>query len=206
MQTFRPTLTLTLTATLAFSAIPACAEIYIYRGDNGERMVTDKPMPGFRLMSKQDSIQNAGRILANRPIDSGGPALFQSYIRSASDRYGVDPALIEAVIQVESNFDPDALSSAGAQGLMQLMPQTAKQYKVKDRRNPRENINAGVKHLSHLMTRFEGRLPLVLAAYNAGAGAVERYNGIPPYPETQRYVQKVMNAHARNRGAWFGAE
>jgi len=89
---------------------------------------------------------------------------------------------------------------------MQLMMATAKQYRVKDRHNPRENINAGVQHLSVLMDKFNGDIPLVVAAYNAGASAVERYAGIPPYPETRRYVSKVMSFRTQYRQLRYGAE
>lgn len=184
---------------VAITAPAAVAEVFIYRGPDGERLISDRPMPGYTLVRRQDSMRNAGQLLANRPIETGGPGLFQSYIRAASHRYGVEHALIEAVIEVESDFDPNAVSSAGAQGLMQLMPLTAAEYNVRDRRNPRENINAGVKHLAKLIERFRGNLPHVLAAYNAGAGAVERHQGIPPYPETERYVKKVLSAHAKYR-------
>jgi len=180
-------------------AFPASAEVYIYHGKNGEKLISDRPMQGYHLVSRRDSVENAGHILANRPVKTGGSKQFRSYINQASVRYGVDAALIEAVIHVESSFNPEAVSSAGAKGLMQLMPQTALQYRVKDRANPRDNIDGGVKHLKQLMQQFNGRLPLVLAAYNAGATAVIKYKGIPPYPETQRYVGKVLKQHARYR-------
>lgn len=180
-------------------ALPVSADIYVYRGENGEKLLTDRPMPGYQLISRRPDYEYAGRIAANRPIRTGGPEPFQNYIRAASNRHGVDAALIEAVIEVESSFDPDAVSRAGAMGLMQLMPATAEQYRVTNRANPEENINAGVLHLAGLMQQFDGELPLALAAYNAGATAVKKYRGIPPYPETERYVDKVLKAHARFR-------
>ncbi len=184
----------------------AQAEVYFYEGANGERMVSDHPVRGYHLINKRDSLVNAGHILANRPISTGGPTRFAVYIKRASLEFGVDPALVEAVIQVESGFDPDAVSNKGATGLMQLMSATAKQYHVEDRHNPRQNINGGVEHLRKLLDRFDGEIPLVVAAYNAGASAVERYDGIPPYPETRRYVTKVMSFHSEYRQLRYGAE
>lgn len=184
----------------------AQAEIYFYKGPDGERLVSDRPIRGYQLINTRDTLNNAGHILANRPISTGGPTRFRTYIHHASRQFGVDPALVEAVIQVESGFNPNAISRKGATGLMQLMAGTASQYQVKDRHNPRENINAGVQHLRDLMDRFNGKIPLVVAAYNAGASAVEKYNGIPPYPETQRYVSKVMNFHSQYRQIRYGLE
>jgi len=186
----------------------ANAEIYIYQGPNGERLISDRPPaedPGsYHLVTKRDTLSNAGHILAKRPISTGGPTRFKQYIRAAGNQYNVDPALIEAVIQVESAFDPNAVSTKGATGLMQLMKGTANQYNVRNRFNPRENIYAGVKHLRYLLNRFDGEIPLVLAAYNAGATTVEKYNGIPPYPETRRYVIKVLGYHNRYRQNRYG--
>ena len=184
------------------------AEVYIYQGPNGERLISDRPpaeSQDYRLVAKRDTLQNAGLILADRAIVAGDPTEFRQHITSASSQYNVDPALIEAVIHVESGFDPNAVSKTGATGLMQLMPMTAQDYRVVDRFNPRQNIYGGVQHLSELMARFDGELPLVLAAYNAGAGAVERHDGIPPYPETKRHVIKVMNRYNSFRQSRYGA-
>lgn len=104
----------------------------------------------------------------------------------------LDPALISAIIKAESDFDPDAVSRAGAIGLMQLMPQTALRLDVRDPFNPEENIAGGVRYLRYLLDRFHGNLPLALAAYNAGATRVERYKTLPPIHETRRYVKKVL--------------
>jgi len=147
-----------------------------------------------------------GQILAERPVYAGGPQNFKKYIRLASIENNLDPALLEAIIKVESDFDPAALSKAGAVGLMQLMQSTADQYQVQDRYNPRENIKAGAKHLSYLLNRFGGNLKLALAAYNAGPSTVEKYQGVPPYPETERYITKVLAAHSSFQRVRYGAE
>lgn len=120
-----------------------------------------------------------------------GPAFAEQLIATASQKYGVDPNLIRAVMRAESNFDPKAGSSAGAQGLMQLMPDTARGLGVTDLSDPAQNVDAGVKYLKEQLQKF-GRVDLALAAYNAGPGAVQKYGGIPPYGETQAYVKKIM--------------
>ena len=115
---------------------------------------------------------------------------YDTLIKNASARHRVPLELVKAVIQVESAYQPRARSSKGAMGLMQLMPETAKQYQAKNPYDPRSNIEAGVKYLRSLLDQFE--LPLALAAYNAGEGAVRRFGGIPPFPETQDYVRKIL--------------
>lgn len=212
MRRFRPIQTLLIQTRLILTLSILCftctahAEIYFYKGPNGERLISDRPMRGYQLINKRDSLENAGHILANRPISTGDATRFKSYISAASIEFGIDPALVEAVIQVESGFNPDAVSKKGATGLMQLMLATADQYKVKDRYNPKQNINGGIEHLRKLMDRFNGQIPLVVAAYNAGASVVEKYDGIPPYPETRQYVVKVMNYHNQYRQLRYGAE
>lgn len=123
------------------------------------------------------------------------PALSAHYdpiIRNIAARYaGVDPALIHSIITVESAYDRFAVSDKGAQGLMQLTPETAKDYGVKNVFNAWENIEGGIKYLNDLLKIYPDRLDLVLAAYNAGRTAVAKYNGVPPYPETRDYVEKV---------------
>jgi hypothetical protein len=112
-------------------------------------------------------------------------------IASMSEAYGVDPMLVRALIQVESNYRPKALSPKGAMGLMQLMPSTARAYKVGNPYDPKANIAAGVKHLKSLIDRWG--VELALAAYNAGEGAVKKFNGVPPYRETRNYVSRILS-------------
>jgi soluble lytic murein transglycosylase-like protein len=128
-------------------------------------------------------------------------APFRSEIRDISLRHGVSASLVEAVIRVESGFNPAAVSPRGAQGLMQLMPATAAGLGVPDSFDPRTNIEGGVRHLRALIDRFPQRVDLAVAAYNAGEGAVTHYAGIPPYPETQHYVRKVLELSGADRAA-----
>lgn len=126
---------------------------------------------------------------------------FQGSIAEAANRYGVDPALIRAVIHAESAFKPQAKSRVGALGLMQLMPATAREMGVTDPLSPNENIRGGVRYLASLMQRTGGNVTLATAAYNAGPAAVERHRGIPPYEETETYVKRVRILHDRYRKA-----
>jgi hypothetical protein len=113
-------------------------------------------------------------------------------IAAMSEAHGVDPLLVRALIQVESGYRPKARSNKGAMGLMQLMPSTAREYKVRNPYEPKANIEAGIKHLKSLIDRF-GVVDLALAAYNAGEGAVKKFNGIPPYRETRDYVTRILS-------------
>lgn len=118
---------------------------------------------------------------------------FDHLIEAAALKYSLDKEIIHAIIETESRYRVDAVSPKGAQGLMQLMPSTAKLYGITDPFDPSQNINAGTKHLKYLLDRYRGDLPIAVAAYNAGEGAVEKYNGIPPYQETINYVEKITD-------------
>lgn len=122
-------------------------------------------------------------------------------ITSAATRHGIDPALVRAVIHAESAFNAKAISSKGATGLMQLMPSTAKELGVRNALNAQDNINGGAKYLAQLLHKFKGNIKLATAAYNAGPNAVKKYNGIPPYKETQVYVERVGILHQRYKNA-----
>lgn len=126
------------------------------------------------------------------------PSSFRPLLEEAARRYGLDPALVEAVVRAESGFNPAATSPAGAMGLMQLMPATARALGVLDPYDPVQNVHGGVRYLRGLVDRF-GDLTLALAAYNAGPAAVQRYGGVPPYPETRAYVERVLQAWRRAR-------
>ena len=139
----------------------------------------ERPAP---VMAEAPAVRKSHTLVTVTPYDP--------IIASASDRHGVDARLLKAVIQVESAFQPRARSHKGAMGLMQLMPRTARQYKARNPYDPPANIEAGTKHLKTLLDEFD--LPLALAAYNAGEGAVRRFGGIPPYAETQAYVAKIL--------------
>jgi hypothetical protein len=132
--------------------------------------------------------------LVERPIRSEpnpSPALIVRWVRKLAPKYGLDPALVLAVIRAESNFNPKALSPKNAQGLMQLIPGTAKRFEVENVWDPLQNIRGGMAYLRWLLDHFAGDEALALAGYNAGENAVRRYNGIPPYPETRSYVKRI---------------
>lgn len=130
--------------------------------------------------------------LANTSIAGGDGGQYDSLVQAAAQRNGIDPALLHGLIQQESGFDPSAGSSAGAQGLCQLMPGTAASLGVSDPLDPIQSIEGGARYLKQQLAAFGGDPQLALAAYNAGPGAVRRYGGVPPYAETQAYVQKVL--------------
>jgi soluble lytic murein transglycosylase-like protein len=133
---------------------------------------------------------NYSRAAGNRSVSA---AEIDRYINEAAARHHVDPNLVRALVKVESNFNPQAVSSKGAMGLMQLMPETARMYDVRNPFDAAQNVDAGVRHLKGLLENFGGNVSLSLAAYNAGQGAVERNRGIPPYTETRNYVKRITS-------------
>ncbi len=154
-------------------------------------LTSTKPRPNIYLPAESSFTGHS------RPAVEIGRDGVEKIVREAADRHSVDPALVRAVIETESNWNPKAWSHKGAGGLMQLIPTTAQRYGASDVFNPQQNIDAGVKHLKWLLERYNGNLDLALAAYNAGEGAVDRAHGVPAFRETRNYVQKVQNAYFR---------
>jgi soluble lytic murein transglycosylase len=184
-----------LAAALCVAPTPSGATLYRFVDESGVLHYTNVPndprfqaVPGTSAPSEQ--ARSAGGTAAEK---------YEVEINRCADTHGVDSALVKAVIKAESDFDNRAISRAGAQGLMQLMPETARLRDVGNPFNPTENIEGGVRHLKHLLTTF-GDTKLALAAYNAGENAVRRYNGVPPYPETKNYVSTVLSHYGRYSG------
>jgi len=165
---------------------PARADVYARAGADGTVRFTDAPTePGYRVVIRTSPPRVPWREAVTRE----------------AGRQGLDPLLVQAVIQVESGENPRAVSPKGARGLMQLMPATARELGVLDPLHPRDNVKGGIAYLSRLMERYGGRLDLALAAYNAGPGAVDRHGGVPPYPETRAFVRRVLDLYHRARAA-----
>ena len=177
-------------AVLLAGALPGSAQIYTRRSANGTIEATNVPSSdGFRLTYPGKGVLIHSRGF--RPVRYRGE--YDQHILAASAAFSVPVDLVKAVIQVESEFDPRAVSSAGARGLMQLMPFTARRFGVSDSFDPRQNIFGGVQYLRFLLDLFGGDVTLALAGYNAGENAVQRYGGVPPYKETQGYVRKIQS-------------
>jgi len=167
------------------AATMAAASVYFYVDENGVYHFTNNPTD--KSYDKVMMWEDGGGDPTIIHLDPN----YNYIIEEACKHYKVDPRLIKAMIKVESNFNRYAESRAGAQGLMQLMPDTARRFNVKDPFHPVENIYAGVYFVKHLMVKYNNNWDLVLAAYNAGETAVAKYGGIPPYKETRGYVKKV---------------
>jgi len=142
-----------------------------------------------------ESITALGRLGDQGVEASNGPICFSKALFRISWEHGIPPKLVQAIIQVESQGNPKAVSRRGALGLMQLMPVVIRAYQVADPFDPLANIRAGVKHLNYLLLEFSGNLSLALAAYNAGPGTVRKYGGVPPYPETRNYLHRVLKEY-----------
>ena len=175
---------------------PAEAQIYSWRDASGVLTLSDRPQGGGPRAARTVGVPASPTLIAR-----SNPQ-FEPLIRQHATQRGIRPDLVRAVIQVESAFNPRAVSPKGAMGLMQLMPATAKQFGVIDPFNPAENIRAGVSYLRQLLDRYDHDEQLALAAYNAGPGAVDKYGSkVPPYKETQNYVLKITGIRGNVRNA-----
>ena len=169
------------------SSLPCHADIYMYIDSKGVLHFTNVPTSSnYRLYIRERPAKSFNSYSTNK---------YDRYITEASKKHGISFPLVKAIINVESNFNPKAVSKAGAMGLMQIMPENIRKLRIRDPFNPWENIMGGARYLKELLQRYNGKLPLALAAYNAGPTMVDRYNGIPPIKETENYVRKVMKSY-----------
>lgn len=175
------------------------ADVYTFRDENGARYYTNQLSPGYTRV-RFPLVEKRRRSSAKSVLQNLKMRDYESLIVQAGAAYSVDPDLVRAVIKVESNFNHRAVSPKGAQGLMQLMPQTARELGVDDPFEPASNIHAGVMYLGRLLNTLEGDLPLSLAAYNAGLERVMAKKEIPAIHETRNYVQQVMNYYSKLKG------
>jgi soluble lytic murein transglycosylase len=172
-------------------ATPLYADIYVYVDNEGVLHFTNVP-----TSSKSYNYKVYIKETPKKPLELYNENLYDHFISEASHTHGVPFTLLKALIKTESDFNPTAVSSAGARGLMQLMPENIKTLKIKNPFDPRENVMGGTRYLKQLINRFNGKLPLALAAYNAGPGVVEKYQRIPPFQETENYVKQVMKYYS----------
>jgi len=178
---------------LFISQSDSVADIYKYQDEEGVLHFTDAPNDRrFKIFMRD--IKKDRRLRTHFRLSGcvGNPAEFEPIINSCALEYGVDKSLVKAVIHAESGYNPNAVSSKGASGLMQLMPKTAKSLNVANTFDPKDNIRGGVRYLKFLLDTFKGDVPLALAAYNAGLSRVAQYGGVPPFLETRNYVDKVL--------------
>ena len=189
-------------------------QVYSYMQDGVRHYTSQRPAQlaslGQVRTIRYSYIERCYACGANPGVNFGSVRLnttaFQSEISAAAREFGVEEAIVRAIIHAESAYNPTALSRAGAQGLMQLMPPTARRFGVTDSYDAAQNIRGGVQYLSWLLKRFNGNLTLAAAGYNAGEGAVDRHGGVPPYSETQYYVKRVAQLAERYRGATSTAQ
>src|SRR6056297_612470 len=178
----------------------ALGDIYRYIDANGVVHFTNTPTDeGYILYLKEKRV---GRVLQARTRRfKAGPDVYDNIILKAARAFDVDHALIKAVIHAESGFNPRAVSSKGARGLMQIMPRNNASLNISNPFDPSQNIMGGTRYLKRMLIRYNEKLTLALAAYNAGPSAVDKYKNIPPYDETQTYVQKVMSLYSRYKSS-----
>lgn len=184
---------------------PRTRSVLVY-WSNSEGRWKKVPAPFRKPRTSQPQRQKGQAAAeATEELRQPTPAELDALIEETARRHGVDVELVRAVVQVESNFDPEAVSPKGAMGLMQLMPATARRLNVDDPFDPGQNVEGGVRHLRRLLDAYRGDLELSLAAYNAGETAVERNRGVPPYAETQNYVRRIRKIYGKDSGSRYSA-
>ena len=193
------TAAIVVAGTLLILASPSRAQIASSLDERGKLIFVnrDSPTPRHGSTMSLNSAGLPGPLFASTESSANPPDRLERIVRSAAERHKVDPALVKAVISTESGWNPRATSRKGAMGLMQLIPSTAKRYGGGNLYDPARNVEAGTLYLKWLLDRYNGDLKKSLAAYNAGEHAVDNNGGVPPYWETQRYVQKVTDAYFR---------
>ena len=192
MSVFRSLFILTV---VLCTASPAAAQIYSWRDADGRMVLSDKPRADKGEQTTY-AVHGSSTVKATTPLAiSQKSAQYDAAISEHARRQGVAEDLVRAVIQVESAFNPNAVSNKGAMGLMQLMPATASELGVRNPFDPEQNIGGGVKYLKQLLVRYDNKVELSLAAYNAGSGNVDKYGGtVPPFKETRNYVNKITSS------------
>jgi len=167
------------------------ADIYVYADSEGVLHFTNVP-----TSSTSSNYKVYIKETPKKPLESDTTDLYDHVISEASKKHGVSFSLLKALIKTESDFDPRAVSRAGAMGLMQIMPENIRRLEIKDPFDPKDNVMGGTRYLKQLINRFNGKLHLALAAYNAGPGVVEKYQRIPPFQETENFVKQVMEYYS----------
>ncbi len=204
---------------LALCAMPASGQLATYVDEHGKRVFINAEAPASRPPGRflpgvpRASSSQPGGLLgfgATQHVSRAPDPRLKRLVHEVAEKHRMDPALVKAVIEAESGWNPTAVSPRGALGLMQLVPGTAQRYGVLDAFNPQQNVDGGIRYLRTLLERYNGNLNLSLAAYNAGERAVDRARGVPNYRETRYYVQKVTDSYFRagsgRQGGWWDSE